>query len=130
MRSGRAARNPAARKRRESFSRVISKVKRFAWRSTAIWCWLHIASLLIAREDIFSGAESQLSAIAYRSLVHLGFTPSNPHLLPFFSKAFWVHMPDKLLLGSDSRVPALHCARSAMDHLEHLLFLSKKASGN
>jgi hypothetical protein len=102
MKMGRAARNRAAMKRRAQRTKYYLALRRFAWRLTAFWCWAHVLFRLISR-DPFSQTEAHVSSVAYQLLITVGFTPSNPHLLPFISKLFWIlcitHFSSILILG-------------------------------
>jgi len=90
VKTGRAAKNRATRKRLEARLRRLAFVKKCAWRLTALWCWLHIALAPTRASYILSHWESQLSAWAYRMLIAVGFAPSNQQLLPIVSKLFWI----------------------------------------
>jgi hypothetical protein len=90
MRMGRAARNRAAKKRKEARTKLVVAIRMFTWKVTALWCWLHILVAIVARRDIFSFWEARASGFVYRTLVTIGFASSNQRLLPIVSKLFWI----------------------------------------
>jgi hypothetical protein len=90
MGSIRLARNKSVRRRRDAARRVKWRVKAYLWRITAVWCWLHIASLVFLRRDIFAHLELLLFEGVHRTASLLGFEPGNIRLLPALLKTFWV----------------------------------------
>jgi hypothetical protein len=57
----------------------------------------------LIRPNLLRQTEAHISSSAYRLLIAVGFTPSNPHLLPLVSKLFWIlcitHFSSILMLG-------------------------------
>jgi hypothetical protein len=102
MENGRARKNRMWRKRRAAVASALKTVNKWLWRTTALWCWVHLLSFVFIRHDLLAVPERAVSLKIFHFLVSYGFSPSNPKLYPLLLKVFWL-----LLLTSGKAIVLL-----------------------
>jgi len=78
------------RKRRTAIASALKTVNKWFWRTTALWCWVHLLSLFVFRHDLLAIPEQAVSLKIFHFVVSNGFSPSNPKLYPLLLKVFWL----------------------------------------
>jgi hypothetical protein len=68
----------------------LKTVNKWLWRTTALWCWVHLLTFVFLRHDLLAVPERAVSLKIFHFLVSYGFSPSNPKLYPLLLKVFWL----------------------------------------
>jgi len=90
MGNGRAGKNRMWRKRRAAVASGLKTVHKWLWRTTALWCWVHLVSFVFFRHDLLAIPERAVSLKVFHFLVSYGFNPSNPKLYQPLLLVFWL----------------------------------------
>lgn len=68
----------------------LAATKRWSWRLTAIWCWLHFFMWIFAGRDRFLKLENRAIFDIELGLSHIGFSPTNKAVFPVLLKVGWL----------------------------------------
>jgi hypothetical protein len=83
--------NGHSRKKRKVRTWVVMLwVKRFAWRLTALWCWINILAWLLGLQGFIRTVESFVSMTSLNVLSNSGFAPVNQSSLNVIFKVIWI----------------------------------------
>jgi hypothetical protein len=82
------------RKQRKTSALIqrISTFKRWSWRATGAWFWLHLLMRFFFGSDKLVGAENYAILRLEIALSFLGFSPTNKAIFPFLIKFVWLSL--------------------------------------
>jgi hypothetical protein len=67
-----------------------SSLKRYAWRLTALSCWLHVTIYMFGGGKFLKRLNAALFSLTLEVLSNLGFAPGHLSFLPFVMKLLWL----------------------------------------
>ena len=70
--------------------KLLSILKRYAWRLTAFWCWAHSIFYLFGGKALLRSLHSDVFSEMIGVLSNLGFASGNAQLLPFVLRLLWI----------------------------------------
>jgi hypothetical protein len=67
-------------------------LKKWCWRLTATWSWLHVLMRVFFGKDKLLGIENFAISRIGEALSYFGFSPTNKAIFPFLIKAVWLSL--------------------------------------
>jgi hypothetical protein len=78
------------RVRNSQIARAKSILKSYAWRLTALLCWVHLTVHICGGELVLKSLNATVFSITMKLLSRSGFAPGHASLLPFLLKLLWL----------------------------------------